>query len=154
MSDFAEDAGGLWQMYSSLLLKAPLQIGAWTEEEGGGGGEKEVMGQKTKRCCTNAMLGGSRPRPVPLGCAALRCGGVDWTIRLRCDRVVLARAAATVLLPSSSLQRPSTSTLAPANAAAASHSCCRVWRRQLLCTSVSSTSEPADPLRPINSIRQ
>lgn len=34
-SDFAEDAGGLWQMYSSLLLKAPLQIGGGEREEEG-----------------------------------------------------------------------------------------------------------------------
>lgn len=41
-SDFAEDSGGLWQMYSSLLLKAPLQIGER-------GGKREGKGREGGR---------------------------------------------------------------------------------------------------------
>lgn len=73
-SDFAEDAGGLWQMYSSLLLKAPLQNES-VDRRGGRRGEKEVIGQKTKRCCTNAMLGGSAPSAAWLRCDA---SGLDF----------------------------------------------------------------------------
>lgn len=72
-SDFAEDAGGLWQMYSSLLLKAPLQIVS-VDGRGGRRGEKEVIGQRDETLLHKRDAGWVRAQ-----CRlAQRAGGLDF----------------------------------------------------------------------------